>query len=57
MNGGLIAFYVLIFINLLFVANKHGEEVEPKYYNFWRTLIANVIMLILIWWVSGWKFI
>ena len=54
MNKGLMVIYVLQFINLLIVANKHGQPRED--YNFWITLLSNFITLVLIWWMLGWKF-
>ena len=54
MIWGLIVFYFLNFIGMLFIAHKHGESREP--YNFWAYFIATIIELVLFWWALGWRF-
>ena len=54
MNKALLIWYILIFINLLSVANLHGTE--RSNYNFWTTLMGAAMSLSLIWWMLGWNF-
>jgi len=56
MNWGLLILYILTGIGVLFAANKHGQPKTDKN-NFWFSLIASVIYLVLIWWACGWRFI
>lgn len=51
-----IVIYLMIGINLLWVAHKHGHPREEDY-NFWVTLISSIITLVTYWWVAGWRFI
>lgn len=55
-NFGLLALYLLFLTSLLLSANQHGKPKTGKN-DFWTTLFATIISLVLIWWALGWKFI
>jgi hypothetical protein len=40
---------VLIFVNLLLMANFHGKEKEGKH-NFWTSLAAQSITVLILYW-------
>jgi hypothetical protein len=54
MNWGLLILYFMASFELLYASNKHGKP-RPNY-DFWATLVAVIINLVLIWWATGWKF-
>jgi len=56
MNTPLIIIYVLHAILLLMTANMHGKPKTGKY-NFWTSLIATGLTLVMVWWALGWKLI
>lgn len=41
--------------DLLLLAHLHGKP--QKEYNFWTSIIGKIIVMVLIWWALGWKFI
>ena len=51
----LVIFYFLVFTDLLWFSYKNNKPKNGKY-DFWVTLIANSLILVLIWWLIGWKF-
>lgn len=55
MNYGLMGIYILVLMDLLISANKHGKiSDEPK--NFGLSLIGAIIYLTLVWCALGWRF-
>ena len=56
MNKGLFALYAMVLVNLLLMSHMHGKIKEGRY-DFWTSLLGNIITLILVWWAIGWKFI
>jgi len=53
-NWALVAIYVLLAIELLVSANKHGKSRETS---FWVALASAGITLLLVWWAVGWRLI
>jgi len=54
MIWGLIILYIVSFVSLLFIANKHGEDAGK--HNIFTAIFAYIIQFILIWWSLGWVF-
>jgi len=55
MNPGLITLYVLSFMELLASAHLHGKPRDN--WNFVVEVINTIVLLSLVWWITGWKFI
>lgn len=55
MNHGLLAIYILTFLQLLVAANQHGKQ-STTHRRFYVEAPCVVINLTLIWWALGWRF-
>jgi hypothetical protein len=55
MNYGLIILYFLAAFDIVYCAYKHGEQKDD--YNIFVTIFTTIIVLVLIWWAVGWRFI
>ena len=53
---GLLVLYLLSAIDLGISLAKHGEP-RAGNHNIFITLIAQLMMLLLVWWITGWRFI
>jgi len=55
MNTALIIIYILVFLELMIYSNKHG--LPRGDFNLGIKIIDVILLLILVWWAVGWKFI
>ncbi len=55
-NVALIIIYAIILFELGAAAALHGSRKNDRF-NFFITLITNGVVLVLVWWALGWRFI
>ena len=55
-NVALILIYALLIFELGANAALHGKS-KNSTYNFWTTLFMQAVVMLLIWWALGWRFI
>ena len=56
MNVALLVWYILVVVGLLINANQHGKAKTGRH-NFWVSVIATSITLVMVWWMLGWQII
>lgn len=52
-NVWFISYVAILLLDTGFALGKHGEEKEPRVYNFWITLIVNLVQLFFIFKIIG----